>query len=298
MREYSKTIFAAAIAVMLAAAPALAAKDAGPDKPPAKRHAEIDRFEKDGGTVVYLGRKLGLDGWILARGDDQRYAYTTEEGGIILGVLMDADGKLVTGDQVMEYQEQLKTLTATGAAPAPEPQMTRAPEAVKKPAEKKPEKPPATKVERLFAAVEKSNWVKAGDDDAPPLYIFINVNCDHCQSYWKDLDNAVKEGLVQVRLIPYGKEPANREGGAALLSVDEPARAWGIYMSGGKGALGKDKIKGDAQKKLDANTALVNEWKLKGPPFSLYRRTTDDEIIALVGRPKNPMVVLADLMKK
>lgn len=295
MKGYPKTLFAAVLAVILAVTPAVAAEDAASDQPPEKRHIELDRFEKSGGTVIYLGRKYGLDGWILAKGEEQNYAYTTQDGGIILGILMDENGKVVTGDQVVAYQEKLRMLTAAGSAPAPaaEPKMTKAPAP-----EKKPAQTPASKVERLYAAVETSNWVKAGADDAPVLYMFINVNCNHCQAFWKDLDNAVKTGLVQVRLIPYGKEPANREGGAALLSVDDPARAWNLYMSGGTGALGKDKIEGDAQKKLDANTALVNEWKLKGPPFSLYRRATDDEIIALVGRPNNPMVVLADLMTK
>ncbi len=244
---------------------------------PAKRHPELDSFERMGGKVEFVGRSYGLDGWLLTKNGESNYAYTTEEGGLVMGILLAPSGEYETAKQAQS--KQARQSGDQSAVPGAE-------------------KTTQSKVERLYAEVEKAAWVRAGDENAPYMYIFINVSCEHCQEFWKDLSNPVKSGLVQVRLVPFGAIETNREGGAALLSVDDPAAAWKAYMDGDKTTLSKDKIKGDALKKIDANTALVKEWKLQGPPFTLYRHPSTGKLLALVGKPKNPMVVLGDLMKK
>lgn len=243
-----------------------------------KRHAGLERYEKEGGKVEFLGNAYGLDAWMLVTKDGSpRYVYTTDQGAMVMGALVGPDGDVLSGDMLKAYLKKVEG--GQGALPGAD-------------------KTNQSKVERLYAEIEKANWVRVGDENAPYVYVFINVNCDHCRDYWKDLGGAVKSGTIQIRLVPFGAVAANREGGAALLSVEDPAAAWKNYMDGKLEALGKDKIKDGALEKIDANTALVKEWKIQGPPFTLYRKPDTGVLTALVGRPKNPMVVIADLMAK
>ncbi|MBI3441531.1 MAG: hypothetical protein HY052_06995 [Proteobacteria bacterium] len=237
----------------------------------------LQKFEAGGGKVDFLGHAYGLDGWIVTNDKGGvRYVYTTPEGAMLMGMLFSPDGTLETTKQIKVYKQR------TGAAVA-----QAAPSGV----DKSP-----SKSEKLYAETEKANWVSFGSSSAPYLYVFINVGCDHCQAFLKDLDDSVKTGKLQVRVIPYGAVETNRDAAAALLSVEHPEESWRAYIASDQTALGKDKIKDGAYAKSDANTALVKQWKLPGPPFTLYRRSADQMVTAIAGRPENTMLVLADFL--
>lgn len=248
-----------------------------------KRHPELDKFvTQDGGTVEFLGNAYGLDGWVVITKDGHpKYAYTTPEGGLVVGMLVGPDGQIVTRDQLIAYKERKE-----GSQKAVD--LTKVAEVGGT----------VSKAERAYADIEKANWVRLGDEKAPYLYIFMNVNCEHCQLYWQDLQSYVRTGALQVRFVPFGSQPANREGGAALLSADDPKAAWEKYIGGDKTVLAADKIKPGALDKLDANTKLFAKWEMKGVPFSMYRKPLDGVITGLVGRPENKMIVIGDLMQK
>lgn len=240
---------------------------------------------KDGGaTVDFIGHAYGLDGWRLVpkNGGDAKYAYVTPEGGFLLGVLLNPDGTNATALQLKALKEKLDG----GQNALPGAEKTQADAAV-----------PSLKAEKLYAAVEKSGWARAGDEKAPYLYLFINTLCDHCQALWKDLEGPVKAGKLQVRIVPFGKLDANRDSGAALLSVDDPVAAWDAFIRGDQKALAKDKIKPGMAEKVDANTALFRDWDMQGPPFTIYRKPSDGQITVVAGQPENLMLVLADLTK-
>ena len=241
-------------------------------RPPA-----FKQFEDAGGTVEFLGASHGLDGWIVkdAKGDVKTTVYTTPDGAMVSGLLFFPDGTSETAKQLEAYRQRI-----TGSQEA-------APGA----------KDSNSKSEKLYAETEKAGWVGLGNTTAPYLYMFMNVTCDHCQDFWKDMAGAVKDGKLQVRLVPYGKTEANRDGGAALLSAENPETAWESFVAGDKSVLSKDKIKADNYQKIDANTAMVDSWKLAGPPFTLYRRPGDGILTALVGRPDNVMLLLAEFLK-
>ncbi|MBU6475182.1 MAG: hypothetical protein KGL10_09465 [Alphaproteobacteria bacterium] len=240
------------------------------------RPAILQQFEKAGGTVTYIGSAHGLDGWIVKNPKGQmQVVYTTADGALLAGMLFDPDGVSLTEKQLEAYHNRM-----TGAQ-APLPGAQKSPGGA----------------EKLYAEAAQAGWVALGDSAAPYLYVFMNVNCDHCQAYWKDLQGPVKSGQLQVRLVPFGDVPANRDGGAALLSAADPAAAWAAYVGGDKEALGKDKATPAAYKKIDANTALVKKWKLPGPPFSLFRRPSDGKLMAFAGKPENMMLLLADFLK-
>lgn len=240
------------------------------------RSPVLKTFEDNGGTVDFIGSSHGLDGWIVRgpKGSVQT-VYTTADGALVSGMLFDPEGKSETEQQLDAYH---KRITGNQAA-APNADAS------------------SSKSEKLYAEVEKGGWVALGNSEAPYLYMFMNVTCDHCQAFWKELAGTVANGKLQVRLVPYGKESDNRDGGAALLSVDSPEQAWKAYVAGDKAALSKDKAKPEAYQKIDANTEIVSKWHLGGPPFSLYRRPADGKLTAIVGRPENVMLLSAEFLK-
>ena len=150
---------------------------------------------------------------------------------------------------------------------------------------------------RDVLSVEVNEPVRVGVPDAPYIYVYINANCEHCQSLWRTFKGSVDKGMLQLRLIPAGEKEDNREAGAAMLSVENPGQAWQEYMDGKRGALDKNLIRGDAVERLTANTKLTKKWKLPQIPLTVYRKVTDGTVMVVPGQPSNPMLIMPDLMK-
>jgi hypothetical protein len=278
-RIFKRVFVGVGVALCIAAGSAYAADStAAKAKSSPQENPAFKKFIEEGGRMEFLGNSYGVDGWLLIQKDDKiSTIYVTPEGGLIRGGLFDPAGLPVTAQQITAFKARMNG--AQGAVPGAE-------------------KGGASKSETVYAQVEKSNWVRVGAKDAPYLYVFMNVGCDHCQDFWKKLQPSVKAGSLQLRLVPFGREEINREGGAALLSAEKPGDAWQQFIDGKLEALGKDKIKGDALERIDANTKLVRTAEIPGPlPFTIYRKLTDGTVTAIVGEPDNIMVVQADLMK-
>ncbi len=233
-------------------------------------------FERNGGIIEYLGRSGTLESFMLLGPDKSlKTVYVTPDNAMIMGILIDAQGRNLTAPQLVAYRKRLSG--DQSAVPGAE-------------------NSTLSKAEKIYAGVEKSAWVVAGSDSAPYIYMFMNVNCDHCKAMFTALAPLVTAGKLQIRLVPFGAAAANRDGGAALLSVRDPFAAWQAYIKGDTAALGKDKIAAGTLEKIAANTAFVGENKLPGPPFSIYRRPADGVVTALVGPPANTLTLLADLL--
>lgn len=239
----------------------------------------LKRMEDAGAKIDFLGHEYGVDGWrISPKEGNASYAYTTPEGGVLLGILLDSKGGSVTNRQL----KAMKSIREGSQKALPGAEKSSS---------------ASIRAERLYAEVEKSGWTAAGDITAPYLYLFVNTLCDHCQRLWENLQPSIRSGQLQVRIVPFGRVEENRITGAALLSVDDPAAAWNAYLRGETAALGKDKIKSGMIDKVDANTDLFGTWGMQGPPFTIYRRPADGQIMVVPGVPENIMVVLADLLK-
>jgi len=276
-KRFSKLSVIVAAGFFLLSATAASAQDASVSAPETMRSPVLKQYEDAGGTVDFIGSAHKLDGWVVrdSKGDVKTTVYTTQDGAMVAGMLFSSDGTNETGKQLEAYHQRI-----TGSQ-APVPGADKS----------------SSKSEKLYALVEKAGWVAMGSTTAPYIYVFMNLDCDHCQKFWKDLESAVNEGKLQVRLVPYGKVESNRDGGAALLSVEDPQKAWPAYLSGDKAALDKGKAKDDGYQKIDANTAMVDSWKLPGPPFTLYRRPSDGILTAIAGRPDNVILLLAEFIK-
>lgn len=271
-----KFLLCLGVGLLLAAGPAPAAAQERPAAP--RDNPAFRQFQDEGGKMEFLGNNLGVDGWALIDKDGKVVTaiYVTPQGALIKGWLFDPEGNAMTPKQLVAYKARINGSQA--ALPGAE-------------------KGQSSKAENFYAQVERAAWVRVGKADAPYLYMFINVNCGHCQELWKKFRPAVSAGTLQIRLIPFGSEESNRDGGAALLSVDNPGEAWQKYIEGKTDALSKDKARKGAAEKIEANSKLFREWGLPEVPFTIYRKLTDGVVTAIVGQPENIMVVQADLMK-
>ncbi|MCK5556657.1 MAG: hypothetical protein KAI76_10500 [Alphaproteobacteria bacterium] len=256
--------------ILMTALPSFAQKAGNP--------ALLKQFEAAGGKIDFLGTAYGMDSWIITDKKDEKkvqFAYATPEGALILGMMYAPDGTLETRKQL----EALKQRTEGSQAAAPGAENSQ------------------LKAEKFYAKTEKANWIAIGDSQAPYLYIFINANCGDCHKYWNDLEDSIKEGKLQVRLVPFGEQLGNRNGGAALLSVENSEEAWRSYIDGNTAALSKDKIKDGAYQKIKENNMLAKNWKEGAAPFTLYRRPGDGILTAIVGRPDNTLLLLTEFLK-
>jgi len=240
------------------------------------RHPELQRFEEQGGKVEYLGTSYGLDGWLLTKDDLEPAAvYTTKEGGLVRGMLIAPDGKVETMTQLMALKSRLDG----SQEPLPGANLSY-----------------ASRAEKFYAEVAKAPWGETGSKDAPYIYLFMNVTCADCQAYWKELQPLVASGKLRVRLSPFGSKPANRDGGAALLSSKDPGQSWTEFINGKADVLSADKIVGSAREAVNFNGGLLHKWGIESTPFTIYRRITDGKITVINGKPDNLMLVLADLI--
>src|SRR5581483_2749139 len=96
-----QTIFLCIMTIMLmetAARAITAVSSTGPDPAANMLLAE---FMKTGAKVFYMGEQLGLQGWLIANGNQLQIAYTEPDNkASIVGVLFDAQGNSVTSQQM------------------------------------------------------------------------------------------------------------------------------------------------------------------------------------------------------
>ena len=158
MKKTAALLFVCAIALLPLSARAQ-------DKEPAMP-APIKTLVEQGAQVRYLGQHNGLDGWITIKAGQEQYFYATADGkSLLMGLLFDSDGKLVTLRQVKTLQEKSGDVLDmfTVETPADKISETAVPDRYKQstlPQFKTP-------AEQLFDDVTNSNWIQLGKDDAP-----------------------------------------------------------------------------------------------------------------------------------
>ncbi len=224
-----------------------------------------------------IGRAYGMDGWALIKGDKVEFAYTTPEGGIIMGALFGPDGDSVTAKQLEQYRNKKDADEIPGVSA----------EQVKN----------SPKAEQFYQESEKANWFKLGKDDAPYIYVYMNAECVHCHEYWNKLASHVEEGTLQVRIIPFGNLDLNKENGSALLGMgDKAAAAWIKRAKGDASLIDKAQATPANLAKIKQNQDLAVKWNLQSTPFTIYRSPQGSKIKVVLGQPDNILLLLSEFL--
>lgn len=243
-----------------------------------------------GAQLRYLGAEHGMDGWIaIYQGQEQYYYVTADKKAFVTGLMFGNDGRPITIDQVKNLQAQSGDVLDLLAADQPETQSV--PEAPESVVSTMAMKSPS---ERLFAEVERSNWLVLGDSKAPVLYSFVDPNCPHCHDFINDILKAgyIDNGALQVRLIPVGFQNGSLAQASFLLASPDGADRYVKYLDGDTDALpAKSDVSTQAVQK---NMALMQAWKFNVTPLTIYR-SGSGEVKILRGRAKDLSALVADL---
>ncbi len=278
-------------ALVIMSSPVLAqTAGSAPKDPPMP--APLETMAKEGAQLRYMGREGGLDGWIAIQNGQEQYFYVTQDREhVVLGLLFDKSGKMITMDQVAKLQKEggpvldiLKGNPAKADASVTDvlPKEGDITKQLKSPSE------------QMFADIEGSNWVALGSTTAPVVYMFIDPQCPYCHDFMKTLQKDIEGGRVQVRMIPVGFRDETRAQAALLLAVPNAQERWFRHLDGDKEAL--PATPGINEQGVERNMAVMQSWKLNVTPLSVYR-AQDGKVKIVQGRAKDVKAFLGDLQK-
>ena len=258
-------------------------------------------FQLQNADINYLGRKLGLDGWLVSKGEAVQVLYTTLDGqATIVGTLYGPTGDLLTPFQVKAAKERhplnLTHTVDTGTADPTNPASLIQSQPVATPSSVDPvTASPAS--DRLWTEISETPTIGFGPTGTPALYVFMDPQCHYCHDLYVSLrDQFLPAGKFQLRVIPVailGSESVDEA--KRILSADDPAKAWDAVENGSTGTL-PTTIKPEANTTLDANHRIMGEWKLAGTPAAVYRGK-DGRVKLIYGAPPNVQQMVEDISK-
>jgi thiol:disulfide interchange protein DsbG len=281
MKNMLFTFFAGALLFAFGGTGQAHAQDTNmPDMP-----APIANLAAQGAQVRYLGRELGMDGWITIMRGQEQYFYVTPDGkAVLLGMLFDEDGKLITARQIAKMQGDEKALLdvlATEPSLDPSRPGLAQERALRSPAEK------------LMGDVESSNWITIGDARAPEIYVFIDPQCPHCKTFLEDLKAPyIDTGRMEIRIVPVGFREETQAQAAFLLAAPDGEERLFRHLEGDTTAL---PAKQDVNTQgVQMNLGLMQAWKFDATPMTVYRNA-EGEIKILRGRANDVHAIYDDL---
>ena len=301
MASFSKIALFMCVSFVMMGSVTARAESAQPSVP-----EPIQNMVADGAQLRYLGKDLGMDGWIVLKKGQEQYYYVTPDGqGIVMGVLFNNKGDTVTLRQINQLRKKegaaIDHLAGYPEVSAKQPDNPESgvPAASSTPDFSNPQaliksvvKP---KSEQLYDGVAGANWIAIGSDKAPPLYVFIDPECPHCHDLIADIRKAgyLDQGLLQLRLIPVGVLSENSLIEAAyLLASPDPQKELFRHLDGEKGVLLVDKNVNTQG--VQRNIKLMQDWNLTSTPFSVYR-ARDGKVKVLEGRPADIKKIITEL---
>ena len=311
-------------ALIMLAAPALAAKDAvvplapappavsepapiaQPTVPDTSNIMFIQNLRKIGATVYYLGQDLGLNGWFVVKDGQVQIIYTTpDQKAVMIGALLSAEGANISQQQVMllansnpEIQKIIKgsaAVTAQGPKPAP---TTSAPQAA--PVNTTPNAPAVSDEavqpsQKFFDALKKTANVTFGKDTAPELLMIMDVNCPHCHRAWSAMQPLVDGGKLRVTMIPIAALGAQSQSEAAnWLTKKDPYVAWKKHVAGDDKIFKVGVQEPEKENAVFENTKLVQKWGVDQTPYILYYGK-NGKVRLIIGEPKSIDDIMLDI---
>lgn len=288
---FQRSRFALALmTAVIMSTPALAQETLSKEPP---MPAPLEAMAKEGAQLRYMGNDGGLDAWMAIQNGQEQYFYVTPDREyVLLGMLFDKSGKMVTLQQVSRLQGEgggavLDMLKANAPVANPDASVTD-----KLPSEGEILKSLKSPSEQMFADIEGSNWKALGKETAPIIYMFIDPQCPYCHEFMKTLRKDIEAGNVQVRMIPVGFRDETRVQAALLLAVPNAQERWFRHLDGDKDAL--PVTPGINEQGVERNMAIMQSWKLNVTPLSVYR-AKDGKVKIIQGRAKDLKSLLSDL---
>jgi hypothetical protein len=273
----------------------------------------LSTLVKNGTRLYFLGERSGLQGWFIVKDGQVQMIYVTpDKQTALIGGMFSSEGDNITGPQIetlaKENKEvgdivngaarQQEDITRAGSAPGG---VAAVPGSALADAGKSSGNTiPTVSLspgERLLQDLQAAAGVTLGKNDNAELLLVLDPNNARCKATWRELSKPVKEGRVQVRIIPVSKDPVGDEArvGAQLLKAAAPFEAWDKYASGDTKTLAgtADSVQLAA---VEANNKLLKKWNIAATPYIVYR-AKDGRVKIVQGEPERMAPVLSDLPK-
>lgn len=231
----------------------IAANAQAEDLPPAIQKLEqqgvevVESFDAPGGMTGYVGEM---------RGRSMAFYLTPDGNHVIVGTMMDKDGKNLSKASIQELVE-------------------------------------GPKFENAWSEIHNSHWVREGAEDADTvIYTFTDPNCPYCNRFHQQAEPWVKAGKVQLRHIMVGiLAEDSLTKAATILGSDNPGAALHEHQASfEQGGIEVDRERvSTAHLEVKANNSLMQELGLQATPSTLYRGE-DGKITMVQGLP-NPQAL-------
>ena len=270
----------------------------------------LSNLAKNGAKLYYLGERSGMHGWFIMQDQQIQMLYLSpDRKTVLVGAMFSVDGQNVTTPQIAALAQSNKDVNALLNGAGKEQKeiaqagqeggatsVTGAKDFSQKMAGSVPGVP-LSPGERLMQDLKASAKVIAGKNDGAELFMVVAPSCPNCKKTWQELRDSVKDGKVQVHLVPVYNSAGNEEKNMAamLLRAQDPYATWDSFVSGNTAAL--NGVPDDsAIRAVQANLMLVAKWNIQGYPYLVYRGQ-DGRIKIVQGKPERMAAVLADLKK-
>lgn len=150
-------------------------------------------------------------------------------------------------------------------------------------------------LDQIWKSLEQATWIQDGKTDAPKtVYVFTDVNCQYCHTFWQKARPWVDSGKVQLRHIMVGVIRENSKAQAAtILSSSNKEDVFKKFNQSG----GKDKVNAMANipaalsQQLDHNAEIMEKYGFYATPAIVWKNAKG-EIESQQGMPKDLNVIL------
>lgn len=253
----------------------------------------LEKIKAEGKDLAYdyIGRRYGLDVWLISGKGVMQMVYTIPETGaaVIGGLLLDPKGEEAAGRLQDEFTkgnpERAKEILVLAAG---QPDKQVAPEA------------PATSsspAEKLWQRLGDLGLVSYGPESGTPeLYAVLDPGQPESRKTWLMLSNLAANGKIRLHVVPLALTAADHIMAIAqVLGSDDPARSWRDVMDGKLDRLPPSPDPKGAEG-LQANTRFAQELKLYKLPFLVYRaQGQGGKIRAIRGLPQDWDKLLSEM---
>lgn len=280
--------------------------------PDPNKVAVLKKIREQGKNLeyAYLGRRFGMDAWVISGPGVMQVLYTAPDGvaAVVGGVLVGPDGQEVSTAMQREFTQKYparaqKMLEAARSKPA-EAVAQNAATGDKAASPPAADEKPISRSEQIWTRLGGLGLVTAASPDVtkpvPVVYAILDPSQADSKTVWDKLSALADRGLIVVHAVPLATQTADQllDIAHVLGGGDDRRALWDGLLAGTKPAAPQT-VDPKGAVGLNDNVTFAQELKIFAVPFLLYRvpatASSWGPVRAVKGMPKDWSVILSDL---
>jgi hypothetical protein len=287
------------ILMCVVAFPALAQMKKTEPPPNPDKIAVLKKIRAQGQNLdyVYLGRRFGMDAWVISGPGVMQVLYTAPGGlsAIVGGILVGPDGQEVSTAMQREFTQK---------NPARAQKMLEMARQVPTDAKKQAaDAPLASKSDKIWDRLAGLGLVTAVaanvSKPVPIVYMVLDPQQPGSKTAWEKISGLADRGLVVAHAVPLATQSADRLLDIAYVLGSEKRRAlWDALLAGTMSPPGET-VDPKGAVAMNDNVTFARDLKIYTVPFFLYRvpgaNGSWGPVRAVKGLPNDWGVILSDM---